>query len=123
MNQENDTFVESQSKGIELFEAEKEWLFQLHEEMKAELKHQRLQEDVDLEKELEYIVDGSHEPAQFPILLRSYTHREAGKKLVHGAMSCEHLVALKFMGRNNIEVTFTKMVSLRDNFLKSYFMI
>ncbi|KAI3940058.1 hypothetical protein MKW92_050348, partial [Papaver armeniacum] len=90
-NQEIDKFVESQSKGI------KERLFQLHEEMKAELKHQRLhedidlkwkrvQEDVDLEKELEHIVDGTHEPAEFPILLRSYTHWEVGKKLVHGGM-------------------------------------
>ncbi|MCL7032769.1 hypothetical protein MKW94_029137 [Papaver nudicaule] len=67
VNKEIEKFIESQSKGIDSFQAEKESLFQLHEEKKAELKHQRmqedfdlqrkrLQEDVDLEKELDTLL-------------------------------------------------------------------
>ncbi|RZC76732.1 hypothetical protein C5167_000881, partial [Papaver somniferum] len=63
-DKEFEKFIESQSKGIELFEAEKESLFQLHGEKKADLKRKHLQEandlkckhlheDVDLEKELD----------------------------------------------------------------------
>ncbi|KAI3851857.1 hypothetical protein MKW98_019856 [Papaver atlanticum] len=49
-NKETEKFIESQSKGIELFEAEKESLFQLHGEKQAELKSKRLQEDIDLKR-------------------------------------------------------------------------
>ncbi|KAI3835858.1 hypothetical protein MKX03_011356 [Papaver bracteatum] len=49
-NKEIEKFIESQSEGIELFEAEKESLFQLHGEKQAELKSKRLQEDIDLKR-------------------------------------------------------------------------
>ncbi|MCL7050642.1 hypothetical protein MKW94_025310 [Papaver nudicaule] len=52
-NKEVEKFIESQSKGIEVFEAERESLIKLHEEKKAELKRKHLQEEVDLEKEFD----------------------------------------------------------------------
>ncbi|KAI3979491.1 hypothetical protein MKX01_001683 [Papaver californicum] len=52
-NKEVEKFIESQSKGIEQFEAERESLIKLHEEKKAELKRKHLQEEVDLEKEFD----------------------------------------------------------------------
>ncbi|XP_058090002.1 protein SUPPRESSOR OF GENE SILENCING 3 homolog [Magnolia sinica] len=46
-------FIDSQSKGIKEFEAEREKLIRLHEDKKTELKRRYLEEEVELEKEFD----------------------------------------------------------------------
>ncbi|KAL5993234.1 hypothetical protein ACLOJK_014157 [Asimina triloba] len=46
-------FIDSQTKGIEEFEAEREMLIKIHEDKKTELRRRYLEEEVELEKEFD----------------------------------------------------------------------
>lgn len=48
-----DRFIDSQTKGIEEFEAEREKMVQAHEDKKTEMKQRHFQEEVNLEKEFD----------------------------------------------------------------------